>query len=193
MSPSEKGSTDEEEPLIRSFELNFQGWNFGGKLIFISTVIAILSLLLPWIGGDAEPDMGFGQGASVFLVAYIYPFFVLAQDKKMNNVVGFASSLLAIILPGIFLYYMSREMRLPMPEIISYGLLIFLVAGILLVIGVSKYVPYDRERGEPTKEEEAPVLRKKKRRGKPCPDCNSAMEYEEEWERWFCEECDEYK
>jgi len=181
--PSDEGR---EEPFFKPLEFNFSKWSIGGKLIFISTLIAILSLLLPWIGGDAEAEMGFLQGASVFLALYIYPFFILAQDKRMNRAIGVLSSILAIVLPMTFLYYMSRELRQPMSDIISYGLIIFILAGILLIIGVLRYVPYDRERGTLRKEETP-------KRGKPCPDCDNPMEYEEEWERWFCEECDEYK
>jgi len=178
---------DNEEPILKPLEFNFKGWNIGGKLIFISTLIAILSLLLPWIAGDADAEMGFKQGGSLFLITYIYPFFILAQDKSMNNAVGMFSSILAVILPSTFLYYMSRQIRQPMPEIISYGLMIFLIAGIILIIGVLKYVPYDREHDRLMEKEEKP------KRGKPCPDCDHPMEYEEEWERWFCEECGEYK
>lgn len=189
MGEDKKDTTDEdkEEPILKPLEFNFSNWSIGGKLIFISTLIAILSLLLPWIEGDAQPEMGFLQGQSVFLALYIYPFFILAQDKKMNSAIGVLSSILAIILPLTFLYYMSRELRQPMPDIISYGLIIFIIASIILIIGVLKYIPYDRKRGTLRKKEEKP------KRGKPCPDCNSPMEYEEEWERWFCEECDEYK
>lgn len=183
----EEDSTEDDRPILRPLEFNFNEWNIGGKLIFISTIIAILSLLIPWIEGDAEAEIGFLQGSSVFLAMYIYPFFILAQDKKMNNAIGLISAVLAVILPGTFLYYMSRELRQPMLAIISYGMMIFLLAAIILIIGVLKYVPYDRETGTLMKKKE------KKKRGKPCPDCQSPMEYEEEWDRWYCEECDEYK
>ncbi|MFO7991310.1 MAG: hypothetical protein R6U61_03330, partial [Thermoplasmata archaeon] len=74
------------EPMLRNLEFNFKEWNIGGKLIFISTVIAILSLLFTWIDSGDQSEIGFLQVGSLFLAAYIYPFFVLAQDKHMNKI-----------------------------------------------------------------------------------------------------------
>jgi len=183
MGKKERESSDEDEPLFRSFEFNFKGWNAGGKLIFISTLIAILSLLLPWIGGDAETEIGFMQGGSIFLAFYIYPFFILAQDKSMNKIAGVISAGLALVMPGILLYYVSRDMMVRIPDIIELGFVLFMIAGIVLLIGVAKYEKYYRH-GKKEKEE---------KRGKPCPKCNSPMEYEEEWDRWFCDECEKYR
>ncbi len=191
MPTDEKGSDEREEPIVRSFELNFHGWNIGGKLVFIATILAILSLLLPWIGENAETEMGFRQGMSVFLAFYIYPFFILVQDKTMSKSAGGLSSILAVIAPGFLLYYLSRDMALRIPEIMDWGIILFLIASILLIIGVFKYERYYRH-GEP-EEKESQMLEKKKKRGKPCPECDSPMEYEEEWERWYCEKCDKYQ
>lgn len=183
-----ENSDIEDEPLIRSLELNFSGWNIGGKLIFIATVIAILSLLLPWIGENGEAELGYQQGASIFLAFYIYPFLILAQDKTMNKVVGIASSALAASAPMILVYHLSREMALRMLDIVNWGVILFLLASITLLVGVIKYERYLREGEEPKK-----LVMLKKKRGKPCPECDSAMVYEEEWDRWYCEECEKYR
>lgn len=178
----ENESRKKEEPLLRGLQFNFSGWNLGGKLIFISTVIAILSLLLPWIEGDGD-TLGYKQGASLFLGLYIYPFFVLTMDKKMNTAAGYLFGGLAVLLPSYFLYYMADEMAASISEAAGIGIIIFILCGILLLIGIHKYERYHRH-GIDEEEYE---------RGKPCPDCDKSMEYEEKWDRWFCEECDEYK
>ncbi len=88
MGEKENNDDKKEKTFLRSFKFNYKKWNIGGKLIFISTVIAILSLLIPWIGGDARTESGLMQGASVFLAIYIYPFFMLAQDKSIDKKIG---------------------------------------------------------------------------------------------------------
>lgn len=180
---SEKSKSKKiDEPMIRGLEFNFNQWNTGGKLIFISTVIAILSLLLPWIDGGIEREIGFQQGGSVFLAMYIYPFLMLTQDKSINKIAGTISGVLAILLPGYFLHYMSLELREPMTEIVMSGMILFLIAGILLLVGILSYQRYHRN-GEP----------ETKQKGKPCSECDSPMTYQKEWERWYCEGCGKYR
>ncbi len=173
-----------EEPMFRSLEFNFSEWNIGGKLIFIATVIAIVSLLFTWIDSSDQSEIGFLQGGSIFLAAYIYPFFILAQDKRMNKIIAGISAGLAVVLPLIFLNYMSGRIRESMMDIMGIGLLIFIIGGILLLIGVTKYKRYDRYSSTEKEGIE---------RGKPCPTCDKPMDYEGKWNRWFCENCEEYK
>lgn len=183
MQSSKGDSSTSEEPMLRNLEFNLTEWNIGGKLIFISTLIAIISLLFTWIDSGDQSEIGFLQGGSLFLAVYIYPFFILAQDKHMNKIIGGVSSILSVLLPLLLLYYMSGEMREPMMDISGIGIIIFIIAGVLLIIGVFKYVPYDRYG----------IEEKKTKRGKPCPACDKPMVYEDEWDRWYCESCDEYK
>ncbi len=186
MGEKENNDDKKEKTFLRSFKFNYKKWNIGGKLIFISTVIAILSLLIPWIGGDARTESGLMQGASVFLAIYIYPFFMLAQDKSIDKKIGVTIGSLSIISPGIFLYYLSRDMRLRILEIMDFGIILYIIAGIILLIGIVKYEKYHRFGSKKEDKEE-------KKRGKPCPECDSPMEYEDEWDRWYCEECEKYR
>jgi len=172
-----------KEPRFKNLEFNFSQWNLGGKVIFFSTLIAILSLFFVWIKTD-HSEIGFLQGGSLFLAAYIYPFFILAQDKKMNKIIGGASSIFAVVLPIALLIYMSDQLRERITSTAGIGLYIFIFAGILLILGVFKYVPYHRD---------GDIEEKKKGRGKPCPSCDKPMVYEEGWERWYCENCEEYE
>ncbi len=193
MGKKEEKSSEKDEPLFRSFEFNFNQWNIGGKLIFISTVVAILSLLLPWIGGDAETEIGFMQGTSIFLALYIYPFFILAQDKSMSKIIGGISAGLGVIGPGAFLYYLSRDMMIRIPEVMDIGIVIYILASIVLFVGVIKYEKYDRYGKEKVLEKKKKRKMKKASRGKPCPECDSPMEYEREWKSWYCKECEKYR
>ncbi len=169
-----------EEPVFRSLEFNFNDWKLGGKLIFISTLLAIISLFFTWIDSGDQSEIGFLQGGSIFLAMYIYPFLILAQDKHMNKVLGVISGASAVLFPILLLNYMSRQMMEPMMDIAGLGLIIFIITGIILLVGVIKYVPYDRYGTE------------ERKRGKPCPSCDKPMVYENEWGRWYCENCDKY-
>ncbi|MGM0509734.1 MAG: hypothetical protein ACQESD_01215, partial [Thermoplasmatota archaeon] len=137
-----EGEENKETPF-RRLEFNFSEWNPGGKLIFISTLIAILSLFFVWIK-TSNSEIGFLQGGSLFLVAYIYPFFILAQDKKMNKIIGGISSISAVVLPIVLLMYMSDQLMERVFIIAGIGIYMFIFAGILLITGVIMYSPYDR-------------------------------------------------
>lgn len=107
----------------------------------------------------------------------------------MNKVIGITSAALAIIIPGIFLYYMSNSMMDSITHIVDWDIILFLIASILLLIGVIKYERYDRY-----KTKKKSVLKKKEpKKGRPCPECNSPMIYVDEWGRWYCENCDKYR
>lgn len=168
----------EEESLLRHLEFNYQGWNLGGKLIFYSTVLAMISQLLPW-AGDME-TYGFQDGSTLFLVFYIYPFVALTMDKPIHTYLGSLMGVFGIIAPTILYFlYPGR----PLMDEMSHGFILFIAACILLIIGVNTYKRYDRHAPE----------KKKIMESKPCPDCDSEMEYIDNLERWYCEECDDLK
>ena len=169
---------EEKEPRIRGLQFNYKEWNTGGKIIFYATVLAIVSILLPWIEGDGD-TLGYQQGASVFLALYIYPFLALTMDKPFKTPLGHINGLLAVGVPGYFLYYMAEEMAAGLLEAAGIGIILFMIAGIALLIGIHKYERYDRM-----------GLDKKT---KVCPGCDADMRYLEELDRYYCPECDELR
>lgn len=169
------------EPFMSDLQFNFGEWNIGGKLIFFSTIVAILSLFLPWIIGDGD-TLGYQQGSSVFLAFFIYPFIALTMDKHINKVVGYMMGVLAVLVPSYLLYYVAGDMGARAADAAGIGIIIFILTGIMLLIGVHKYERYDRYGVDP----------KPLKRGKPCSKCNKPMEYMQEWDRWYCEMCEEY-
>lgn len=50
----------------------FDNWNVGVKLIFISTVIGILSLFMKWVDMLILSATGFQQQGYLSLILYIY-------------------------------------------------------------------------------------------------------------------------
>ncbi len=187
MEDEKEDKKKDEEPYFRSLRFNFNQWNLGGKLIFVAALLAIISQVLPWIKGRTD-TLGYQQGASIFLALYLYPFFALSMDKTMNKIAGYLFGCLIIILPAYFLYYMSGEMAAPILEITGAGIILFMFSGFLLIAGIYDYRRYLREEDRLVGAE-----KEEKKKGKPCPDCDKPMEYVEDWDRWYCENCDEYK
>ncbi len=169
---------EKEESKIRGLEFNYRDWNLGGKLIFYSTLLAIFSMILPWIEGDGD-TLGYQQGATVFLALYIYPFIVLTMDKHFKTPLGYVNGILAVIIPSYFLYYMAEEMAANLLEAAGIGILLFIITGILLFIGIHTYERYDRLGID--------------EKSRSCPECESDMKYVEDLDKWYCEECDEVR
>ncbi len=68
--------------------IKFKEWNFGGKLIFISTILAIISLFMNWVDAGILRVSGFQQQGYLLLIFYIYPVYKLLKGTKLNKVLG---------------------------------------------------------------------------------------------------------
>ncbi len=75
---------------------DFGQWNKGGKMIFIATCLAILSLFMTWVDIGFARASGFQQDGYIFLVFFIYPVYKLLREKPMNKVIGLLSSIFSI-------------------------------------------------------------------------------------------------
>ncbi len=174
-----KKAKQKEEPLFRPLKFNHSEWNLGGKLIFYSTVIAILSNILPWARDMSS--FGFEDGTTLFLLFYIYPFIALTMDKPIHDYLGYLMGIFGILFPTVlYFFYPGR----PLIDEMSYGFILFIAACIILILGVGTYERYERHLFE----EKEMVIETKE-----CSDCGSKMEYVDNLERWYCEKCDELK
>jgi len=124
---------------------NWKDWNLGGKIIFCSACVAIVSLLMKWVDLGVFSQNGFAQQGYFLLVCWIYPLFVLLKDKKMNVFGGMISSVIAIVV--MIVYISSKGINEEIfgevidVNVAAAGAWLFLFASVALLIGVVKFVP----------------------------------------------------
>lgn len=117
----------------------FDGWNMGGKMIFIATVVGILSLFMKWVDVGIVSASGFQQQGYLILVLYIYPMVQLFKTKPINKAIGIVSGILAIIAGVAFLISKNVEFMGESVNVASTGLYIFVLSAVLLTAGIVKY------------------------------------------------------
>lgn len=120
-------------------KINFSQWNLGGKLIFIAGCLAIASLFMNWVDLGIISASGFQQDGYLFLVFYIYPMIKLLKDKPIKKGLGLISSLLAVIIGIVFMLSKSTDVFGTTINGAGTGLYIFIIASIMLTIGIVKY------------------------------------------------------
>lgn len=120
-------------------QIKFNEWNFGGKLIFISTILAILSLFMTWADAGIIRVSGFQQDGYLLLVFYIYPVYRLLKGAEVNKIGGTVSGILAIIFSIAFRNSKNVDFFGETVNAAGTGLYVFIVASILLTIGLIRY------------------------------------------------------
>ena len=126
---------------------NWKDWNLGGRIIFCSGCVAIISLLMKWVDLGVFSQNGFAQQGYFLLPCWIYPLFVLLKGKKMNVFGGIIPSVIAIIIMIAFISSKGINEEIfgdvVNVNVAAAGAWLFLFASVALLIGVLKYVPID--------------------------------------------------
>ncbi|NBG89590.1 hypothetical protein [Isachenkonia alkalipeptolytica] len=124
-------------------KVRFNQWNIGGKIIFIATGLAVLSLFMSWVDLGIITASGFQQDGYLLLLLYIYPVYKLLKDRPMKKVVGAILSMLAVISAIGFMLSKSVDFYGTTVNGAGAGLYLFVIASILLTVGVIKYDTVD--------------------------------------------------
>ncbi|MFW6072081.1 MAG: hypothetical protein ACOC6U_01120 [Thermoplasmatota archaeon] len=76
------------------------------------------------------------------------------------------------------------------------GIIVIIIIAIISIILILKWIFGSKQevniQQQPPQQQPPPVSRVKPR-GKPCPDCSKSMEYIKEYDKWYCDNCEEYK
>jgi cytochrome b subunit of formate dehydrogenase len=120
-------------------KVRFQEWDFGGKLIFISIILGILSLFMSWVDIGIIRVSGFQQQGYVLLILFIYPIYKLLKGTKINKVLGLICSIIAVICGFAFLRSKSVEFLGSMINAGGAGIYLFIIASIMLTVGIIQY------------------------------------------------------
>ena len=117
-------------------EFNWKNWSTGQRLIFASSAVAILSLLLPWADMGLISVNGFAQQGYLLLIFFIYPLYKLLKSTPIKPLYGFISSGLAVISSISFALSKTVEVFDTTVNLSGSGLVLFIICSIVLVIGV---------------------------------------------------------
>lgn len=122
-------------------KINFKSWSTGGKIIFISLSLAVVSLFMSWVDLGFAQFSGFQQEGYFLLVFFFYPSYKLLKGKSMNKFIALFSSILAFLFSATHLLSKTVEVFGRYMNTAGTGLSLFVIASFLLIIGVVKYKP----------------------------------------------------
>ena len=120
-------------------KIRFKEWNLGGKLVFISAILAIISLFMTWVDVGIFKASGFQQGGYIILVLFLYPIYKLLKNDPMSKIIGLISAVLALIIGISYLTSKSIEIFDTSVNVAGTGLYLYIIANIILIVGVIKY------------------------------------------------------
>ncbi|MFP7359601.1 hypothetical protein D6T70_02990 [Kurthia gibsonii] len=116
--------------------MNFKQLSLGKKIILITTVIALISLFLPWVELSILSASGFQQGGYLFLIAFIYPVYCVLKNTYINKVGGLVCGIVALIASIAYISSKSDEIFGTAINVAGSGAYLFLISTIGLIIGV---------------------------------------------------------
>ena len=117
-------------------EFNWKNLAIGQKIIFVSSVVAVLSLLLPWADMGLISVNGFAQQGYLLLVFFIYPLYQLLKSNPIKSSYGLISSGLAVISSIAFALSKTVEVFDTSVNLSGSGLVLFIICSVALLIGV---------------------------------------------------------
>lgn len=129
--------------------------NIGGKVILVSTLIAIISIFMPWVDMVISTSNGWQQFAFILLAFYVYPVLTVIKNKPLSLLWGSISSIIPAVAAVAFMEYKTMLFEGVDLCFAGQGTYLFFVASIFLFAGVLKYKPTETIADEsPLTEEE---------------------------------------
>lgn len=122
-------------------QFSWSNTNLGGKIILISTVIAIISMFLPWVDMVTRYTTGFQEYAFALLLLYIYPVVQTVRNQSMSLVIGSLTSIIAAVAAVAFMEYKTIPFEGVDLCFAGQGTYLFFAASVFLFAGILKYKP----------------------------------------------------
>lgn len=133
----QKLNSDEENTMgARAPKIAWGSWSVGGKVVFCATCLALFSFLLPWVDIGFTSRNGFTQGGFLLGALYIYPAYKLLTSQKGSRAIGMTCAVLAVLFSIIYISSKTVDIFGESINAASAGVEVFIVASILLGIGV---------------------------------------------------------
>lgn len=133
---SEKVSIEDN---TNSFRVTWAEWNLGGKVIFASACVAVVSMLMKWVDVGFASANGITQGTFLFLGFFVYPVLKLLKQKPIQMSYGIGNAAMGMLCT---MYYMSQR-TISLGErsasVYGAGAVIFFLCCAALAFGVYKH------------------------------------------------------
>jgi len=120
-------------------KFNFSKWDLGGKFIFISTCLALISFFMKWVDVGFLSENGFGQGTVLYILLFIYPLVKVMQERPLGKKMSYLCAVIGIILGIIYISSKSVDFFGTTINAASTGPYVFMVSCLLLAFGTYKY------------------------------------------------------
>jgi hypothetical protein len=133
---SELGEKEEESAGAIKFDWN--NWNTGGKVIFVTACVAILSMLMNWVDIGFTTRIGMSQETFLLLVFWIYPVLMLFKNKPISLLLGLVCAISSFVFTAIYISTKSVEILGEAINVSAIGAWVFLGASIALGVGIVK-------------------------------------------------------
>lgn len=122
-------------------QFSWSNTNFGGKVILISTLIAIISMFLPWVDMVTRYTTGFQEYAFTLLLLYIYPAMQTIRNKSISLIFGSLTSIIAAVAAVVFMEYKTIPFEGVNLCFAGQGTYLFFATSVFLFAGILKYKP----------------------------------------------------
>lgn len=122
--------------------------NIGGKIILISTIIAIISIFMPWIDTTLSTSNGWQQFTFILLAFYVYPALQTMRNNPISLIWGSTSAISATVAAVAFMEWKTIPFEGVELCFAGQGTYLFLVSSVFLIAGVLKYKPSEIESAE---------------------------------------------
>jgi hypothetical protein len=122
-------------------KFDWENWNLGGKIIFVASCAAMVSMFMDWVSIGFVSQSGLTQGAFLFLVLWIYPVLMLFKNKSISRTWGLICSIASVVLTIAYISSKSIELFGKTINAAATGSWLFLLVSIALIVGVIKYIP----------------------------------------------------
>lgn len=128
---------DTPEDKLKKFKSIFKEWSVGGKIMFVSSCLALFSMILPWKDVGIASRSGLTQVTILLLGIFIYPLIMLFKKKKIHTAGGIP--IVCIGLLFTILFYRSNYVHFGRENITGIGFFVFIIAAITFIVGVFKH------------------------------------------------------
>jgi quinol-cytochrome oxidoreductase complex cytochrome b subunit len=118
--------------------IKWNEWDVAEKTIFVSSCIAVVSIIMPWADIGIATKNGFSTGGFLLLGCFAYPLLKVLKEEKIDNRIGMLSSVLAIVLSIWGALSSTIEFMGKTVNTSGSGLILFIIASFILAFGTYK-------------------------------------------------------